>query len=97
MPLGVQFAQLLHAAGESAHLAGQPIPDGTYALALAAKDEATLLSIHGELLQLDIQQTLIREPDAPYFAAAMALGLSPMLRSQLPKFLRKLPLLGGRS
>lgn len=97
MALGAQFAQLQHASRQSAYLAGQPAPDGTYALALAAKDEAELLSIQGELFQLDFPHKIIREPDAPFLGAATALGLCPTLRSRLPRFLRKLPLLGSRS
>jgi hypothetical protein len=92
MPFGTIAAQLVHASGESS--TGR-LPDGTYALVLAAKDEADLLSIQGELLQLDVSHKLIREPDFPFNGESTAIGLVPMLRSSLPKFLRKLPLLRG--
>jgi len=93
MSFGTICAQLAHSIGESC-LNG-PHPDGTYALVLAAKDEADLLSIQGELLQLDVSHKLIREPDFPFNGESTAIGLVPMLRSSLPKFLRKLPLLRG--
>lgn len=92
MPFGTICAQLVHASGESSP---GNLPDGTYALVLEAKDEGQLLSIQSELLGLDIPHKLIREPDAPFFGAATAIGIVPMLRSNLPKFLRKLPLLRG--
>ena len=92
MPFGVIAAQLVHASGETSP---GNLPDGTYAIVLAAKDEADLLSIQGELLKLDVPHRLIREPDAPFFNEATAIGVMPVLRSSLPKFFRKLPLLRG--
>lgn len=89
MPIGVVCAQLLHAAGESG-----PAEPGTYALVVSAANEAELLKHEDELLRLGVPIASIREPDAPYCGALMAIGIRPMPKRSLPKFLKKLPLFG---
>lgn len=74
LPLGDFAAQLIHAAGESA---GGDLPNNTNAVALAAKDEAHLEFIEAKLRRFSIPHTAIREPDAPWNGALMAIGLAP--------------------
>lgn len=91
LPRGVLAAQLIHAAGESA---GGRLPAQTRAIALAARDEAHLRVIEGELLRLGIRHVAIREPDAPWHGALMAIGLAPITeRKQVAAVTGGLPLL----
>jgi len=90
LPRGTQFAQLIHAAGESS----PRVAPGTFAVALAAKDEAHLESIAFELLEHDISFIEVREPDAPHHGALMALGIEPTCdRGPIRKVTGQLPLL----
>lgn len=94
MPLGNQFAQLQHAAGESSP---GNIPKDTHAVVLAANDEAQLLAIAAKLVEAGIAHVVIREPDAPFNGAASAIGLVPQVRTKpLKKILGCLPLLKGQ-
>lgn len=89
LPHGVQVAQTIHAAGESA---GRVAP-GTHAVALHARDEQQLLEIEQRLAASPFQFQAIREPDAPWLGALMAIGLSPVHRTpELRQLLGKLPL-----
>ena len=84
LPPGPQLAQTIHAAGES----GPAIP-GTYAVALAAPSEAALLRLHDKLVFHGVRHVLIREPDAPYNGAAMAIGIPPQPRGALRPYLKE--------
>lgn len=90
LPRGAQFAQLIHAAGE-----GSPrVLPGTYAIALGARDEGHLEALALELLERGIEFVEVREPDAPYCGALMALGLEPTKdRRAIQKVTGQLPLL----
>lgn len=90
LPPGVQKAQLIHAAGEST--LGQRLSSGTYAFALSAKDEQELLEISERLFFAGVQHKQIREPDAPYNGALMAIGVCPGPRKVLRKHFSNLPL-----
>lgn len=83
-------AQTIHAAGESVR---EPVPNNTYAVALAARDEAELVALHERLVAAAIPCVLIREPDSPWNGQAMSLGISPCDRTHVRKFLSSLPLL----
>lgn len=83
LPLGVRFAQLIHAAGESSP---GNLPTTTHAVALHAESEQDLLDLEGRLRQDGIAHVAIREPDAPYNNQLMAIGIVPQVRS---KTLRK--------
>jgi hypothetical protein len=83
-------AQIIHAAGESSN--GE-IPQGTYAIALAAKDELHLNKIEKKLLKLEIPHVAIREPDAPWNGALMAIGLYPAPRETVRKGVARLQLI----
>lgn len=84
LPRGALVAQCIHAAGESVTA---PVPDDTYAVALAAKSEADLLRLADRLAAAGIPHKLIREPDPPFFGQAVALGIPPMDRRLLKPFL----------
>ena len=61
---GQKFAQIAHAAGESA--ANRDVPEGTHAIILEAKDEEELLDIADFLWYGGIKDySLIIEPDLP--------------------------------
>ena len=91
----------MHAAGESS-----PgfLPDHTFAIVLATRDEAHLLSIADGIKDLGLNIRLVREPDPPWNGQATALGITPirMPKGTPPKdepirklkaLLRRLPLL----
>lgn len=78
LPRGVLAAQLIHAAGESS----DRVPSGTHAVCLAVKDELELLELERRLCERDVPHTAIREPDAPWHGALMAIGIEPMARTQ---------------
>lgn len=90
LPRGVLAAQLIHAAGESG--AGA-VPRGTHAVALAARDEAHLEALARRLSFEGVPHRLIREPDAPWRGALMAIGLPPRSPSPRVEALRRLRLL----
>jgi hypothetical protein len=91
LPKGTQLAQTIHAAGESSP---GNLPTDTRAIALAAKDEAQLLGLEAELRLAGIDFKAIREPDAPYLGALMAIGLAPAVRTPtLRRALGRLPLM----
>lgn len=92
IPFGHQMAQLCHAAGESfkspPKIRGEPI----YAVVLSAKSEKELLELEQKFISFGVEHVSIREPDEPYFGQLMAIGLVPIERNRVSKFLSKLPL-----
>ncbi len=94
LPIGVIAAQLVHAAGESSP---GNLPSSTYAVVLAVPDEAALIALARRLGEAGVAYKAIREPDAPYDNALMALGLVPKKRSELRKYLSEIPLFRGTS
>lgn len=94
LPIGAQFAQAIHAAGESSD---GPLPSGTYAYALGCRNEDHLIEIQRRLWDAEIPCTVIHEPDAPYNGEAMAIGIWPTTnRDQVRRVTSDLPLLGKR-
>lgn len=90
LPLGVQIAQTIHAAGESSP---GNLPEDTRAVALSVPDEATLLALEARLHAAGISFRAIREPDPPWNGALMAIGLVPVQRTpNLRQVLGRLPL-----
>lgn len=65
LPRGLQAAQCVHAAGESA--ANADVPEGTHAVVLQVDDEEHLLHIAGKLHYAEIPYKLIIEPDLPLY------------------------------
>jgi len=88
LPLGDLAAQLIHAAGESS--GPGDLPDGTFAVALAAKSHAHLEHLERKLVRLAIPHHSIREPDAPWNGELMAIGILPVDDRELVK-----PVTGG--
>lgn len=80
----------MHAAGESAQ--NTAVPPGTHAVVLSAENEESLLEIEQKLSAHNIEFVAIREPDAPWNGALMAIGVKPQPRGKLKKLLRELPL-----
>jgi len=95
-PPGVQCAQLIHAAGQSAQLPGAAAAaPPTTAIALAAPVDE-LLALAGRLADAGVACVLIREPDDPWCDAPMALGIIPAPRALLRRFVAHLPLVRGK-
>jgi hypothetical protein len=70
------------------------VPRGTHAVVLAVPDERALLAVAARLERRGIPHVLIREPDAPWHGAAMAIGLAPVPdRREVRRVLGGLPLL----
>lgn len=76
LPRGVQLANAVHAAGESAQ---GPIPRGTIAVALAADSDFHLRRLSARLEARGIPHHLIVEADGAYAGQAMAIGVRPTL------------------
>jgi hypothetical protein len=91
LPVGVLAAQIIHAAGESSP---GDLPTGTIAVALGAKSESHLGFIEAKLRRSSIPHRAIREPDAPWNGALMAIGIHPVEdREPLRKVTSGLPLI----
>lgn len=70
------------------------LPEGTFAVVLAADDEQHLLKIESALRDRGIAHKAIREPDAPYNNSLMAIGVVPIAdRKMVKPVLGKLRLL----
>ena len=90
LPHGVQMAQTIHAAGESCE---GPLPSGTHAIALSARNESHLEEIASRLWEAEIPHTVITEPDAPYDGQVMAVGIWPTSdRDRIRRVTSSLPL-----
>lgn len=90
LPLGVQLAQTVHAAGETSP---GNIPDTTHAVVLHAQGELELLTLEAKLQQHGVAFKAIREPDEPYCGSLLAIGLVPCIRTkELRKLMSGLPL-----
>jgi hypothetical protein len=92
LPLGAIVAQTIHAAGESSP-GGHLLPSDTRAIALSVPDEAALLRLEVDLIAAGVSFRAIREPDAPYNGALMAIGLTPVPRLQVRHLLSHLDLI----
>lgn len=91
LPRGVALAQTVHAAGESSP---GNLPPETRAVVLAAQDVAHLEQVERELVRHQIPHQAIREPDAPWCGALMAIGIMPVSdRTGIRKVTSRLPLL----
>lgn len=88
--MGLREAQVIHAAGESSP---GGIPPGTFAIALAARDEAELLAIEKRLTDAGASFVSVREPDSPWNGSLMAIGLAPAPKSVLRPLLSSIPCL----
>lgn len=93
MTLGQIAAQITHAASESAGLFGAPLPPHTFAVVLQVPDESGLLRLEEKLAKSCVESISIREPDPPFLGQITAIGVKPMLRSEIGKLLANYPLL----
>lgn len=90
LPLGLLGANIAHAAGESSP---GNLPEGTHAYILMTPDEAGLLVLEKRLKLAGLRFKAIREPDAPWNNALMAIGIEPGRKEELRRHLSHLPLL----
>lgn len=81
---------IVHASDESPPPG--PSPE-MHAVTLTASDEVALVRVARLLRQANIEFAAIREPDAPYNGALMALGLFPRRKEELRRHLSSLPTL----
>lgn len=88
LPKGVLAAQLIHAAGESSP---GNLPEGTIAVALTA-DIQKLHQLEDRLIKDNVPHKAIREPDAPWCGALLAIGVFPDSKNNLKKYFSQLPL-----
>ena len=90
MSRGILAAMLVHAAGESSP---GNLSEETHAIVLSVPNEEALQHVAARLEKAGIRFVPIHEPDAPFFGALMALGVSPGRKEVLRKHLSCLPLL----
>jgi hypothetical protein len=91
IPIGLQAAQLIHAARESS--VGCPRNPHEYAIALRAPDEHELNALSERLFLAGIRHSRIIENDTPWTGQLMAIGIPPASRRLLKRYLSGLPLL----
>lgn len=94
LPPGVLAAQLVHAAGESSP---GDLKDGTFAIVLGVPNEDALCLLAARLDGAGVAHVCVREPDAPYRGALMAIGVRTGPRSMLRRHFSSLPLFRGSS
>lgn len=81
---------LVHAAGESSP---GNLPHDTHAIVLSVPDEPALSALAKRLEKFGVAHVTIREPDAPWNSALMAIGIVPARKEELKRHLSSLPLL----
>ncbi len=89
--VGIIGAQIIHATNESCE---GPLPEGSHAVLLRARDEDHLLQIAGRLWDAEVPHRVVYEPDEPFNGQATAIGIWPTRErdrirrcvSDLPKF-----------
>lgn len=89
IPVGLAFAQLLHAAGESSDGNLKP---GTYAVALAVADGEKLEVLANNLEHFGVPIHRVVESHGKYAGQLMALGVTPGPKSVRGRYLSNLPL-----
>jgi len=90
IPIGLAFAQCVHAAGESSDGKLKP---GTYAVALGVETEKQLHALADELEAKGVPVHRVEESHGKYAGQLMALGIAPGPKSVRGKHLSTLPLL----
>ena len=90
LPRGIQAANIVHAAGESAP---GGLPSGTHAVVLQVPDERDLWRLADKLDAYGVAFVKVDEPDPPYGGALMAIGLHPRRKEEVRRYLSSLPLL----
>lgn len=87
LPVGTKCAMIVHAAGESCCNFGT-LPKETCAVVLSVENEEQLYNIEEQLKKNNIDFKSIFEPDEPYNGQFMAIGISPIVRSENKDFRR---------
>jgi peptidyl-tRNA hydrolase len=88
--VGIAFAQVVHAAGESSNGKLKP---GTYAVALSVESEQQLRSLADELEAKGVPVHRVEESHGKYAGQLMALGIAPGPKSVRGQHLSTLPLI----
>lgn len=83
---------ITHAAGESSP---GNLPEGTYAIVLGVKDEASLRVLVDTLAAKSVAFSAITEDTGTYAGQLMSIGLRPLPRSEGRKMLSSYPLYRG--
>lgn len=81
--VGVAASQSAHAARESIREVNLPHDPNTHVAVLMAESSADIEALSHELKIAGLHHVLIREPDAPYNGAAVALGCEPVERDTI--------------
>lgn len=96
LPFGLVLANIAHAAGESMFISGTRHeelpsfnPHEALAIVLGARNEGRLLRLERSLIASRVEYIAIREHDAPYNGALMAIGIVPGPRHLLSKHVRE--------
>lgn len=90
LPHGMQVAQTIHAAGESAQ---GVLPEGTYAVALHVAGETELENLLYKLCAARIPYVAVMENAGEYDGQLMAVGICPTRdRDMIRKYVSSLPL-----
>jgi hypothetical protein len=87
---GTQSAMIVHAAGESSP---GNLPDTTHAVVLVVDDEAALMKLSLRLHREGLAHRVVREPDAPWNNAIMAIGIAPARKDVVRRHVSSLRLL----
>ncbi|UCC74923.1 MAG: hypothetical protein JSV86_10350 [Gemmatimonadota bacterium] len=91
LPIGLQAAQIVHAAGESVV---RRVPRGTNAVVLAVPSEDALRDVSTTLTDHRVDHATIIESDPPYTGQMTAIGVRPVRdRYTVRRCLSSLPLL----
>jgi peptidyl-tRNA hydrolase len=97
--IGALAAQVVHAAGVSGVQAVRArwingIPDDTIACVLGVPNERALKALEARMKKHGIQHHAVREPDAPWNGALMAIGVWPVTQGgRVSKLLSRYKLL----
>lgn len=57
------------------------LPEDTHAVALGVAGESDLAALEEALQRADLAHVAVREPDAPWRGALMAIGLAPAFKT----------------
>lgn len=85
---------IVHATGQSVMC---PVEPGTCAVVLQVPNVLELLKISNKLRRNGIEHFLFEEPDPPWNGEAMSIGLPPMEKKLVYKYLKHLQLYGGNN
>lgn len=91
--LGIAIVQAVHAATEA--IMRLPVRDDTYVVVLEAEKSTDLEDLDRKLRATGVHTKLIREPDPPYFGAAVALATEPVEKETVKSIIKHLKVFTG--